>query len=1151
MKVDLSVFFFLFGICACYAQNHDNTWLMGGTCSSSLNHRIAKLDFNNKSFMPDTLPEIAILLNPTNASISDAYGDLQFFTNGNDIFNWKYEKIKNGSNLANLGECGDQRLAQGAIAIPYPEHQNQYVLLTINEEFIQHEEDIQVIERVYFNVVDMNANIGEGELVVRQDLIVEDTLNIGQGMVCQHANGRDWWLTLFEYDTNRYYSYLIGPNGVELMSKNKSSFPVLSGRNQASYSSNGELLAYFNAISSVVGTYIDIFNFDRCTGTLSEQRKILIEDNISFGGGGVAFSPNSRFLYVPLELNVYQYDLWADDLEASRVTVAVYDGFIEDNFWTSTFHLAQLAPDDKIYITTPTDGHYLHIIHNPNEKGLACNLEQHALHWPTWKHISISNFPHYRMGALEGSLCDTIGIASAPLADFGIENLGPDFSYFFDDLSTSNTSDWQWDFGDGNSSSEQSPMHTYNQYGSYNICLTVSNEAGSNTQCQNLCVLPDASNTSFISAYSTELDCSDSQSTVTLSTRLEELNFYEASSWIARWEGPDDFLVENSSAIEVSQQGTYILTLMDGNNACLLSDSISISKNNANIVFDLNPSLAILPCGGSVDVVLDIEGGGCYVVQSTDEFGNQIIGTDTTVFNFTSAGNYVFKVTDCEGGCETIQELSVELDTITALWEADILENTVAFRPLEEDEILQHIWEFGDGAISFEVEPTHTYNTTGTYEVEHTAFSFCENRSYKSVIEIVGGVFSAPSANFIYSNEDSLLGFVFEDQTVNVPSDWLWEFGDGALSTEQNPSHVYSKYGSYEVCLTASNSIGSDTYCETLCVLPDELQMDFLQASDTVLNCKNIEQGIRLSTSIVLAEFYNSEDWFITWTSPSGETSEMEELLLFESGNYVYKLMDTTSACSIRANIEIVDNFDTPNFSITTSADTIPCGESFELLLTISDSICFEAIVYQNELPILSTTHETIILEGSGEYSVELIHCSSGCSSAQEFTIENAEITAAWTAEEMGATIVFNSTQANSVEHAWDFGDGSNSSEVNPTHTYASSGTYEVTHIVSNDCAADTLIRTVEIVISSSYSLAKSGLEVFPNPTSDVLNIYSEEREMASLSLYSSIGQKVVDEKPHAKAMRFSADGFAPGVYWLHVVLIDGGEYWTKILVIE
>ena len=73
---------------------------------------------------------------------------------------------------------------------------------------------------------------------------------------------------------------------------------------------------------------------------------------------------------------------------------------------------------------------------------------------------------------------------------------------------------------------------------------------------------------------------------------------------------------------------------------------------------------------------------------------------------------------------------------------------------------------------------------------------------------------------------DGTVGFL--DQTTNNPTSWEWDFGDGNLSTEQNPNHTYTESGEYLVCLTASNSLGSSTFCSTVLVyLPPAASFTF------------------------------------------------------------------------------------------------------------------------------------------------------------------------------------------------------------------------------------------------------------------------------------------------------------------------------------
>lgn len=80
----------------------------------------------------------------------------------------------------------------------------------------------------------------------------------------------------------------------------------------------------------------------------------------------------------------------------------------------------------------------------------------------------------------------------------------------------------------------------------------------------------------------------------------------------------------------------------------------------------------------------------------------------------------------------------------------------------------------------------------------------------------------APAANFEYAPASPYVGdqIVFTDLSSGVPTAWLWDFGDGASSGLQNPSHVYASEGTYTVNLTASNDAGDDSRGSDLSVLP-------------------------------------------------------------------------------------------------------------------------------------------------------------------------------------------------------------------------------------------------------------------------------------------------------------------------------------------
>jgi len=122
-------------------------------------------------------------------------------------------------------------------------------------------------------------------------------------------------------------------------------------------------------------------------------------------------------------------------------------------------------------------------------------------------------------------------------------------------------------------------------------------------------------------------------------------------------------------------------------------------------------------------------------------------------------------------------------------------------------------WNFGDGGTSTLQNPSHTYSTAGTYTVTLTATNSAgSDGETKNGYITVNPVVNAPVAAFSGSPTTITAGqsVQFTDQSINSPTSWSWNFGDGGTSTLQNPSHTYSTAGTYTVKLTATNSAGSD-----------------------------------------------------------------------------------------------------------------------------------------------------------------------------------------------------------------------------------------------------------------------------------------------------------------------------------------------------
>jgi PKD repeat protein/Zn-dependent protease len=124
-------------------------------------------------------------------------------------------------------------------------------------------------------------------------------------------------------------------------------------------------------------------------------------------------------------------------------------------------------------------------------------------------------------------------------------------------------------------------------------------------------------------------------------------------------------------------------------------------------------------------------------------------------------------------------------------------------------------WEFGDGTGSDWQNPTHAYRSEGEYTVRLTVTNQYGSDT-KTVTGFIG-VGTPPETDFSGTPREGILPLTvtFADASKNKPSAWQWDFGDGATSTEQNPSHTYTRPGIYAVRLKVSNHFGSDALSQT------------------------------------------------------------------------------------------------------------------------------------------------------------------------------------------------------------------------------------------------------------------------------------------------------------------------------------------------
>jgi hypothetical protein len=376
------------------------------------------VNFNVNPPTKDTF-SIPIWMN-SNTSISDSSGHLLFYANGCVIENRQNQVMLNGSEI-NYGGwaykifCKTEKnssldgyeIHQGALILPFPDHLTQYIYIYLHKPA-----DQDLISReILYSKVDMALDNGLGAVTEKNTLVLHDSF-VDMITAVRHGNGRDWWIIIPELATTKYFTFLLSPKGITGPWEQKiGDYPIIHWAfgNQACFSPDGTKYANLGLHPDFFKARLQVFDFDRCLGKLSNVIEIpFTKDTVS--AAGVAFSSSSRFLYVGTGTNLYQFDM--NTSPVSQMKIGSYDGFedpVASLSLPTNFYQMLLAPDNKIYMTAPNTVRYWHIIQEPDRWGKKCTFVQHV-RMPFTLYFSLPNFPHFRLYDAQGSPCDTLNI---------------------------------------------------------------------------------------------------------------------------------------------------------------------------------------------------------------------------------------------------------------------------------------------------------------------------------------------------------------------------------------------------------------------------------------------------------------------------------------------------------------------------------------------------------------------------------------------------------------------------------------------------------------------------------------------------------------------------------------------------------------------
>jgi PKD repeat protein len=363
----------------------------------------------------------------------------------------------------------------------------------------------------------------------------------------------------------------------------------------------------------------------------------------------------------------------------------------------------------------------------------------------------------------------------------------------------------QWNFGDGNTSTQQNPNHIYVAGGNYPVSLILVNSFGCRDTSESVFIHVGSANWVSFNAHN-DSGCSPLSVTFTNAT---------ANRLTCSWDFGDGDTTSGEPTIHTyTTPGwydvTYNITTSTGCTGHVTRVHAVHVLATPTVDFNYNASQGCSPF--SVQFTnLSTSFDSCFWNFGDGFTSNQI--NPTHIFT----GNGTFNITlTCwnDGLCPKSKTITnaISVTRAKALFSASPRVGcpplTVNFTNFSAGNGLTYFWDFGDGNTSTQQIPSHTYITSGSFNVKLivTDVVGCRDTLYKpGYVQTVN-----PAANYVPPPPTSgcaPMTTQFTDQTQGSVS-WLWNFGDGDTSTLQNPVHTYDLPGTYTVSLTTVSSGG-------------------------------------------------------------------------------------------------------------------------------------------------------------------------------------------------------------------------------------------------------------------------------------------------------------------------------------------------------
>ncbi len=695
-----------------------------------------------------------------------------------------------------------------------------------------------------------------------------------------------------------------------------------------------------------------------------------------------------------------------------------------------------------------------------------------------------------------GTIVKNVQSYVLPLANFqASDTVGCPQTISFADLSLSPyaITSWTWSFGDGDTSSQQNPVHTYVSTGTYTVRLDIVDEHG---------CISTITRTNYIrvtrpvAAFLQDQDVICPGGTVSFfDTSIPD---YPLINW--EWDFGD-----GTTGTGLNQNHTFLIPglytvslTVTNNQGCKATTTATVEVVTPPVAsFNFTPAESCVPAPVTfTDASLGTSSNLIFWVWSLGD--GTVVYNQNTTHTYTVGGNYAVSLLVIDGnGCtdDTVQTMVVNpLPVVNFVADDSVgcAPKSVRFtdRTVSAQPIVSWLWDFGDGTSATQQNPTHFYGVDGLYTVKLTIIDAKGCTSSKTKTQYIR--LRHPVASFFQNTTTGCPPLTVAFTNTSVPDttvgSWFWSFGDGQTSTLKNPVHIYDTPGSYSVSMIITNIFGcADTVLKPGLIKVQTPAVANFTSPDTV-GC------VPFTTSFVNTSIFTTAPIVsYSWNFGDGGTStNINPVHTFQDpGTYFVQLTITdANGCTSRKRMQVLVN-DLPQPAFTTNGRT-GCAPK-QISFTDQSFSLYPIVAWQwnfGDGNFSTQQFPVHVYNTNGVYDITLtVDDINGCTNTLVFPqyIRLLPPVADFTVDD-SATCVNNAVQFTDLSVSdttlvtwdWDFGDGNTSTQRNPNHTYTATGLYTVTLRVTDVEGCEGVVvktDTVHVLPGPTPSFAGSTLQ--------------------------------------------------------------------------